>query len=157
VAASIHYEKVRSVSLGQIALRGLIAPVAVLALGVAGCGGGGSTTGASTASGAGPSASQPVADAEAKAGALNALTAMEVYATDHNGSYSGASAGTLREIEPRIPPDVKVAAERRIYTVTVPSATGGNTFSASRDASGTTSRTCKVPGEGGCPASGKWG
>ena len=143
-------------STGQIALRSLTAAVVALALGAAGCGGGVST-GGSGASGASRRASQRVADAEAKAGALNALTAMAVYATDHNGSYSGANARALREIEPRIPGNVEVEAQRQSYTITVPSATGGNRFTVSQTANRMTRRTCKLPGEGGCPTSGNWG
>ena len=136
-------------------LAGLAATLAVLAL--AGCGGGNtSTTGASGASGAAGAESQQTADAKAKIAGLKAQTAMEVYATDKNGSYAGASLTALQKIEPSIPDSVQVTGSGQGYNITVPSSVGDNSFTASRDASGTTSFTCEVPGEGGCPASGEW-
>jgi hypothetical protein len=136
-------------------LAGLAATLAVLAL--AGCGGGSDTTsGASGATGAAGAESQLTADAQAKIAGLKAQTAMEVYATDNNGSYAGANPTALQKIEPSIPDGIQVTGSGQGYKITVPSSVGDSSFTASRDAGGTTSFTCEVAGEGGCPASGKW-
>src|SRR2546430_17157531 len=41
-------------------------------------------------------------DSSAKTQAASAQTAMETYATDHNGSYEGASGAELQAIEPTL-------------------------------------------------------
>src|SRR5256714_10445053 len=41
-------------------------------------------------------------DSSAKTQAASAQTAMETYATDHNGSYEGASVAELQAIEPTL-------------------------------------------------------
>src|SRR5579859_3350810 len=41
-------------------------------------------------------------DSGAKTQAASAQTAMETYATDHNGSYAGASVAELQAIEPTL-------------------------------------------------------
>jgi type IV pilus assembly protein PilA len=106
-------------------------------------------------------------DAKAKEAVRTAETAMETYATDHNGHYNGPPAPTaaaLRQIEATLN-DANLADPTGVtqssYTVTVTSDTG-NTFSITRNSDGTTDLTCTQEdggnnGEYGCPAGGNWG
>jgi type IV pilus assembly protein PilA len=98
-------------------------------------------------------------DADAKSAARTAQTAVETYATDNEGSYSGADVAALEDIESTLTdrvlevtltPGVGVPSDSE-YTVTAESDTG-NTFSITRNADGTTSLTCETEGEGGCPS-----
>ncbi len=102
-------------------------------------------------------------DADAKSSARTAQTAIETYATDHNGSYLNADPGALQNIEPTLN-DVGArltvpTATATTYTVTVASENAGHTFSISRAAGGTTDLTCTpntADGDDGCPAGGQW-
>jgi type IV pilus assembly protein PilE len=97
-------------------------------------------------------------DASAKAAARTAETAMEAYASDHDGSYTSADPAALAAIEPTLNGaslTVDAASANR-YQVTATSPTG-NAFHIARDADGTTSLTCDTPGTAGCPAGGGWG
>jgi type II secretion system protein G len=103
-------------------------------------------------------------DADAKAAVRTSQTAIETYATDNDGVYDGAAAGTtasnLNVIEPTLNQEGTrlsvVAASGKTYTVKDVSTTG-STFSISRAADGTTSLTCTTAGQKGCPAGGDWG
>lgn len=94
-------------------------------------------------------------DADAKATAKSAQTAIETYATDNNGSYLGADPAALHAIEETIPvAEISVGnLAAKTYTVTATSSTG-NTFSITRAATGVTSQACTVGGNGGCPTGG---
>jgi type IV pilus assembly protein PilA len=95
-------------------------------------------------------------DADAKATAKSAQTAIETYATENNGSYADASAERLNEIEETIPvADITVASTPETYTVTANSPTG-NSFSVSREEGGAFSLTCENEGDAGCPEDGLW-
>ena len=103
-------------------------------------------------------------DADAKAAARTAQTAIETYATDNQGEYTGAAAGdpadNLNVIEPTLNDSLVAvdAAGVDTYTVTVTSdGSAGNTFSISRLAGGTTDLTCDTGGTDGCPTGGNWG
>lgn len=96
-------------------------------------------------------------DAQAKAAVRTAQTAIETYATEHGGAYTGAEPADLAAIEPTL----LVAGDNRItvpaagansYTVTSTSGTT-NTFSIAR-AGGTVTFSCTVEGDGGCPPEG---
>ncbi|MGI8460951.1 MAG: type IV pilin protein [Solirubrobacterales bacterium] len=109
-------------------------------------------------------------DAEAKAAARTAQTAMETSATDNNGSYAVATsdptspyaAGSLQAIEPTLG-DVGArltipAQTADSYTVQVQSETGATQlFRIARAASGTTTLECDVDANDGCPTNGLWG
>lgn len=100
-------------------------------------------------------------DAEAKSAVRTAQTAMETYATDHQGTYAGATPGDLQTIETTLN-DVGArltvpAAAATSYTVTVASNNTPNTFSITRAAGGQTTLTCDNDGNDGCPANGIWG
>jgi type IV pilus assembly protein PilA len=96
-------------------------------------------------------------DADAKASARSAQTAIETYATDNNGAYTGAVAGDLVDIEETLgDADLSVvAAGPTNYTVRVTSETG-NTFDIARAADGTTTLSCVTGGDAGCPSNGRW-
>jgi type IV pilus assembly protein PilA len=98
-------------------------------------------------------------DASAKEAVRTAETAMETFATDHDGKYTGATAGDLQTIESTLNGaalSLPVAATDNTYTVRVTSTTG-NTFDIARAADGTTSLTCATGGTAGCPSGGTWG
>jgi len=100
-------------------------------------------------------------DAEAKSAVRTAQTAIETYATDHQGTYAGATPGDLQTIETTLN-DVGArlhvpAAAATSYTVEVDSTNTPNTFSITRAANGQTSLTCTTAGKDGCPANGQWG
>jgi prepilin-type N-terminal cleavage/methylation domain-containing protein len=110
------------------------------------------------------SQSTKAGDASAKVSARTAAGAIEVYATDHDGSYAGATPAALHTIEATIDP-AKVSVSDsdgngipgdRTYRVTATSATG-NDFWLARDSSGVTTLGCRVAGRAGCPSNGRWG
>jgi hypothetical protein len=96
--------------------------------------------------------------------ARTAQTAIETYATDHSGSYSGADATGLNAIEPTIPLSgsnavVVDAAGATSYTLHS-TGTNGDVFYVSRASNGSFSRTCTTTQGtgntyGGCVA-GAW-
>jgi type IV pilus assembly protein PilA len=104
-------------------------------------------------------------DADAKEQVRTAQTAIETYATDNDGSYTGAGVDDLVAIEEVLGDatllDPVIPAGGEGYTVTVRSenTSGGNhDFSITRDSDGTLSYTCEAPeGEDdGCPSGGTW-
>lgn len=98
-------------------------------------------------------------DADAKAGVRTAQTAMETYATDNGGAYTGATVALLEGIENTLN-DVNLAPAPVVtagtYTVSATSTTG-NVFNISRAADGTVTYTCTTGGTDGCPTGGNWG
>jgi len=104
-------------------------------------------------------------DAKAKEAAHSAQVAMETFATDHNGSYVGATAAELKKIEPTIV--VAVGTEKEGTTtygegILVTQATpdeytiqskssNGNVFEI-KNAKGTMTYPCTTAGKGGCPS-----
>jgi type IV pilus assembly protein PilA len=107
---------------------------------------------------------EKASDAQAKSAARTAETAMETYATENGGSYEGATATKLHEIEPTLV-DSATAANRitvsglakDAFTVTSTAASGTG-FSITRNAGGTVTFDCtaKAAGKGGCPKEGDW-
>jgi type IV pilus assembly protein PilA len=108
-------------------------------------------------------------DADAKELVRTAQTAMETFATDHGGKYTGVTAANLITVEQTLNNadggdgsnngdalTLPAAATDSTYEVQVASATG-NTFKISRAANGTTSLTCATGGTAGCPTGGNWG
>jgi type IV pilus assembly protein PilA len=104
-------------------------------------------------------------DASAKEAVRTAQTAIETYATDHDGKYTGATAGTatsdlnkiestLNDVGTRLTVD---SATDNSYKVTVASENTPNTFSISRASTGVVTLDCTVDGSDGCPAGGHWG
>jgi type IV pilus assembly protein PilA len=98
-------------------------------------------------------------DAEAKSTAVTAAQAAETCATDNNGVYTSCNEAAIQSIEPTL----NDAAARLVvtpgannYQVVVTSNRDSNaaTFTLSRSADGTTSRTCATgtADKGGCSA-----
>lgn len=104
-------------------------------------------------------------DSEAKQTAHSAQVAIETYATEHDGNYTGADVAALEAIENTLPPEttaqnagelsmtVTPIASPKGYNITVKSTTG-NTFSIV-NAAGAMSYPCNPGGSGGCPAGGE--
>lgn len=106
---------------------------------------------------------QKANDADSKAMAHTAQTAIETYATDHSGDYTGADPTALTAIEGTVDGTVTVpAATTTGYTITVTNPDTTHTFSIVR-AGGTFSFPCTPGGQGGCPddatpgGDGDWG
>ncbi len=136
--------------------------LSVLVLGGAGtigCGASDTTTTTTSAKARRAKARQKLiaSDTRAEATARTAVTAMEVYAVDHNGDYTGATDATLKSIQPQLPPDLEVIGQVTGYSVTVPSQVSGTRFTVTKTASGALSSSCSSPGTGTCPNSGNWG
>ena len=99
-------------------------------------------------------------DAKAKTTAKTTQTAIETYATDHNGSYVGADVAALQVIEPTIPATGVALSNiaQNTYTITVTATNTGHTFSIDRAAGGAVTYPCTTAGSGGCPSGGGgWG
>jgi type IV pilus assembly protein PilA len=101
-------------------------------------------------------------DSEAKSIAKTAQTALETFATDRNGLYTGATRTLLKQIEPTLSSATSganaittLSVGPSAYTLSVTSA-GGNVFSIVRATNGALSYPCTTGGLGGC-ASGGWG
>ncbi|HET7053211.1 MAG TPA: type II secretion system protein [Solirubrobacterales bacterium] len=117
-------------------------------------------------------------DAKAKENAHSAQVAMETYATENNGSYTGATVAKLQKIEPTIQGRTEVetggvksfegegieveAPASNEYTITSYSSTTGQKFEIVNEA-GKMSYPCEVGGKGGCTddategGAGTWG
>jgi type IV pilus assembly protein PilA len=104
-------------------------------------------------------------DAAAKSQVRTAQTAMETFATDHNGSYAGAANSDLVAIEPTLG-DTGGATLTTVtpngsigYTLTSTAATTGDTFTIV-STSGSVARSCATGSgggsPGGCPSSHTW-
>jgi type IV pilus assembly protein PilA len=105
-------------------------------------------------------------DSAAKEMARTSETAMETYATDHNGVYTGVAPAALNAIENSIniapsttDPVLTVAnsGAAKGWNLTVSSPATGNTFSIARDATtGQLTFSCNTGGTAGCPTGGDW-
>lgn len=108
-------------------------------------------------------------DAQAKAMARSAQTAIETFATDNDGSYIGADGdpAALNAIEETIsvtesetdPYLSEVEATADTYTVIVTSPVTSNEFEIERTAAGVVNYTCgpaTEDGNAGCPADETW-
>src|SRR3954452_10321495 len=100
-------------------------------------------------------------DAKAKEYAHTAQVAMETYATDHNGVYTGVNLSALIAIEPTLSsadlPTVSSSAANSYSIVSRNPAKTTQTFSIN-NAGGTVTFPCTVAGTGGCPSGGAgWG
>jgi prepilin-type N-terminal cleavage/methylation domain-containing protein len=98
-------------------------------------------------------------DAKAKEYAHSAQVAMETYATDHSGAYTGADVSALRAIEPTLSSaNLAISSAGATgYNLTVTSVPTTQTFSVV-NTSGTMTFPCTVAGKGGCPSGGGgWG
>jgi type IV pilus assembly protein PilA len=101
-------------------------------------------------------------DAKAKEYAHSAQVAMETFATDHGGKYTGATKAELIAIEPTLS-SATFSAEPTItstgegYTITIVGSKSTQKFSIKNE-KGTMTYPCEVAGQGGCPSGGGgWG
>jgi type IV pilus assembly protein PilA len=103
---------------------------------------------------------QKAQDSDSKAMAHTAQTAIETYAIDKGGDYTGATggvAGNLHSIENTIDDTVSVvSADEESYDIRVTNDVTDHTFDVVRNADGSFEYPCAVEGEGGCPTGG-WG
>jgi type IV pilus assembly protein PilA len=103
-------------------------------------------------------------DAKAKENAHTAQVAVETYATDNNGSYTGISVEALQKIEPEVKArkenaetealegegiEVESTASNQ-YKIISYSSSAGQKFEIINTA-GTLTYPCSVAGKGGCP------
>jgi type IV pilus assembly protein PilA len=101
-------------------------------------------------------------DAKAKEYAHSAQVAMETFATDHNGSYEGATKAELEKIEPTLAnadfkEDKVASATATGYEIIMVGAKSTQTFTV-KNASGALTFPCTEAGKGGCPSgTGGWG
>jgi type IV pilus assembly protein PilA len=103
-------------------------------------------------------------DASAKANARTVQTALETYAVDNGGKYTGATMANLSAIEGTITNMSGTGAgsvsigtpAAATYTITATS-NSSNTFSISRAATGAVTWPCTTSGKAGCPSTGTWG
>jgi prepilin-type N-terminal cleavage/methylation domain-containing protein len=97
-------------------------------------------------------------DADAQSAARVALVAVETWATDNDGSYSGVDAAAIRAIEPTLQ-----SADISLMGVTTDGftvrsiSTGARQFDITREANGELTRSCAPPGAGACRDNGTWG
>jgi len=102
-------------------------------------------------------------DVLAKALASTAQTAAESIAVSSSGSYALITKAALNKIEPAIPTTKsasgawisKASGTLDTYTITATAEPTGDTFTVTRNATGTVSRTCtvkSVSNRGGCPS-----
>jgi type IV pilus assembly protein PilA len=108
-------------------------------------------------------------DAGAKEMAHTAQVAIETYATDNNGNYTGVDPAALNLIDNSLALAAGTPAKPFLNDAQAPTATTwaltvtsptGNTFSISRNATGALSYDCTVPAgnnRAGCPTGNKWG
>jgi type IV pilus assembly protein PilA len=102
---------------------------------------------------------QKAQDADTKAMAHTVQTAIETYATDHGGDYTGATPVNLNAIENTVDTahTTVPTATGTGYVITVSNPTTTHAFTITR-AGGSFTYTCTpVAGGGGCPAGGNWG
>ena len=107
---------------------------------------------------------QKANDADSKAMVHTAQTAIETYATDHNGDYTGATLALLQGIEGTIDGSVSIQGtpSATSYTVRATNPTTTHWFEIQR-AGGTFTYVCNPGGQGGCPddatpgGNGDWG
>ena len=100
---------------------------------------------------------QKANDADSKAMAHTAQTAIETYATDHNGAYTAADLAALQSIESTVDGTVSFvgAPTATDYHIRVTNPVTSHTFDIVRTG-GTFSYPCAPANTGGCPAGG-WG
>lgn len=100
-------------------------------------------------------------DASAKETVRTAQTAIETFATDNNGKYTGAAVSDLTAIEPTLTAagtNLTVdSTGDKSYQLTMKQPTTTHTFTITRLDTGVTSLSCLPLNTGGCPNNGNWG
>jgi type IV pilus assembly protein PilA len=105
---------------------------------------------------------QKASDSAAKEMAHSAQVAMETYATDNDGKYTGATVAALQAIEPTVSTGGNTVSivgtpDATSYDLKVTNGTTSHTFDIVKTAT-TLTFPCSPAGQGGCPAGGGgWG
>jgi type IV pilus assembly protein PilA len=105
---------------------------------------------------------QKASDSSAKEMAHSAQVAMETYATDNDGKYTGATVAALQAIEPTVGTGgnavtIQGTPTNDSYSLRVTNSSTTHTFDIVKTAT-TLTFPCSPAGQGGCPAgSGGWG
>ncbi|HVS99136.1 MAG TPA: hypothetical protein VHE08_01330, partial [Solirubrobacterales bacterium] len=102
-------------------------------------------------------------DAMAEENAHTALVAMETYATENGGSYTGVTMAKLNKIEPTLPSTEPEAGKEGIKVSTTASnkykiesiSSNNHTFSIVNEA-GVLTYPCSPEEAGGCPSTKVW-
>ncbi len=99
-------------------------------------------------------------DAGAKSQIGTLQTAMETYATEHDGSYEGAELPLLEAIEPTLKNHIEatpaiINAGKEEYEVSSIATSGGDKFKYLTKRT-EVAHTCEPAGHGGCAAGGTW-
>lgn len=102
-------------------------------------------------------------DSKAKENAHTAQVAVETYATENGGSYTGVTMEKLHKIEPTLPSEapeagkegISVSSEASNKYVIASTSSNGHTFKIVNEA-GTLTYPCEPESSGGCPASKTW-
>jgi len=103
-------------------------------------------------------------DSKAKENDHTAQVAIETFATEHNGKYTGATNAELQKIEPTVQSAPAEAGKEGLTVTVIESGEGYELTSTSsnghaftiKNVKGTMTYTCTPVEKGGCPASGKW-
>jgi type IV pilus assembly protein PilA len=104
-------------------------------------------------------------DSKAKENDHTAQVAIETFATEHNGSYEGATVAELKKVEPTVEKESKKPGEEEGLTVTVIEKGEGYELTSTssnkhaftlKNVKGTMTYTCTPVGKGGCPSTGNW-
>jgi type IV pilus assembly protein PilA len=103
-------------------------------------------------------------DAKAKEYDHTAQVAMETYATEHSGLYTGATNAELQKIEPTVQSKpaktgeegltITVGTSGKEYTLTS-TASNGHEYTI-KNVEGKLEFTCTPKEKGGCPSTGNW-
>jgi prepilin-type N-terminal cleavage/methylation domain-containing protein len=97
-------------------------------------------------------------DAGAQSDARVAVVAVETWAVDNDGSYSGVDTDAIRAIEPTLNSANIILIDVSASEYTVRSiSTGARQFDIAREPDGDLVRSCAPPGAGACRDDGTWG
>lgn len=103
-------------------------------------------------------------DSDAKANARTVQTALETYAVDNGGKYTGATMANLAAIEGTITNmsgtgggSVSIGTPAAATYTIVATSDSANTFTISRAATGAVTFPCTASGKAGCPTGASWG
>jgi type IV pilus assembly protein PilA len=103
-------------------------------------------------------------DSKAKENDHTAQVAIETFATEHNGKYTGATNGELQKVEPTVQSapagegkeGLTIVVEEGGEGYSLTSTSSNNHTFTIKNVKGTMSYTCLPLEKGGCPSTGKW-
>jgi hypothetical protein len=95
-------------------------------------------------------------DLRAMEDARYAATAVETFALENGGSYTGAGDATLADFATSLSDQVEVSAGPTSYLITVHPGGTEREFTVFRGPDGATTLGCRPAGSGACPTTGTW-